>query len=57
MSSAQFELFIKCGVAEWLRRRVSGHTRSTHVGSNPVVGTVDHKPTVNSTVQPSEVDE
>ena len=33
------------GVAEWLRRSVS----------NPVVGTTNHKPTVNSAVHPSEV--
>ena len=35
------------GVAEWLRHRVSNHTSSTRLGSNPVVGTTTHKPTVN----------
>ena len=43
------------GVAEWLTRSVSNHTRSTRVGSNPVVGATGHKPTVNSAVHPSEV--
>ena len=43
------------GVAEWLRRSVSNHARSTRVGSNPVVGTTNHKPTVNSAVHPFEV--
>ena len=42
-------------MAEWLRRSVSNHARSTRVGSNPVVGTINHKPTVNSAVHPSEV--
>ena len=28
---------------------------STHVGSNPVVGTISKKPTVNSAVHPFEV--
>ena len=43
------------GVADWLRCRVSNHARSTRVGSNPVVGTTNHNPTVNSAVHPSEV--
>ena len=43
------------GVAEWLRHSVSNHARSTRVGSNPVVGSTSHKPTVNSTAHPSEV--
>ena len=43
------------GVTEWLRRSVSNHTKSTRVGSNPVVGTTNYKPTVNSAVHPSEV--
>ena len=43
------------GVAEWLRRRVSNHARSTRVGSNPVVGATNHNPPVNSAVHPSEV--
>ena len=43
------------GAAEWLRRHVSNHARSTRVGSNPVVGTISHKLTVNSAVHPSEV--
>ena len=43
------------GVAEWLRRSASNHARSTRVGSNPVVGTIYHKPTVNSAVHSSEV--
>ena len=42
------------GVAEWLRRSVSNHAKSTRVGPNPVVGTTNHKPTVNSAVHPSE---
>ena len=42
-------------MAEWLRRSVSNHARSTCVGSNPVVGATNHKPTVNSGVHPSEV--
>ena len=47
--------FIGDDVAEWLRRSVSDHTRSTRVGSNPVVRTTNRKPTVNSAVHPSEV--
>ena len=43
------------GVAEWLRLSASNHARSTRVGSNPVVGTTNHKPTVNSAVHPSEM--
>ena len=43
------------GVAEWLRCSVSNHAKSTHVGLNPVVGTTNHKLTVNSAVHPSEV--
>ena len=43
------------GVAEWLRHSVSNIVRSTRVGSNPVVGTTNHKPTVNSVVHPSAV--
>ena len=35
----------------------SNHARSTRVGSNPVVGATDHKPTANSAVHPSEVGE
>ena len=42
-------------MAEWLWRSVSNHARSIRVGSNPVVGTANHKPTVNSAVHPSEV--
>ena len=40
-------------MAEWLGRRVSNHATSTRVGSNPVVGTTNDKPTVNSAVYPS----
>ena len=29
--------------------------RSTRAGSNPVIGTTNHKPTANSAVHPSEV--
>ena len=29
--------------------------KSTLVGSNPVVGTTNHKPTINSAIHPSEV--
>ena len=46
---------IRGGVAEWLRRSVWNHARSTRVGSNPVVGITNHKPTANSGVHPSEV--
>ena len=35
------------GVAKWLRCSVSNLVRSTRVGSNPVVGTTNHMPTVN----------
>ena len=38
------------GVAEWLRCNVS-----YLVGSHPVVGTTNHKPTANSAVHPFEV--
>ena len=30
------------------------YARSTRMGSNPVVGATDHKPTVISAVRPSE---
>ena len=43
------------GVAEWLRRSVSKHARYTRVGSSPVIGTTNHKLTVNSAVHPPEV--
>ena len=43
------------GVAEWLWRSISNHARSTRVGSNPVVSSSNHKPTVNPAVHPSEV--
>ena len=43
------------GMAKWLRHSVSNHATFIHVGSNPVVGTTNHKPTVNSAVHPSEV--
>ena len=46
---------LNSSVAEWLRRNVSKLVRSTRVGSNPVVGNNNHKPTVNSAVHPSEV--
>ena len=42
-------------VAEWLRRSVANHARSTRVGSNPVVGATSQKPTFNSAVHASEV--
>ena len=45
-------------MAEWLRCSVSNlsmYARSTRVGSNPVIGTTERKPTVNSTVHPFEV--
>ena len=42
-------------LVKWLRRRVSNHTKSTSVGSNPVVGTTNHKPTVNSAVNRSQI--
>ena len=46
---------LKWCVAEWLMRSALNLVRSTRVGSNPVVGTTNHKPTVNSAVYPSEV--
>ena len=44
------------GVAEWLRRSVSNLVRSRCMCSNTVVGITNHKPTVYSAVNPSEVD-
>ena len=43
------------GVVGLLRRSVLNLVRSTRVGSNLVVGTIYHNPTVNSAVHPSEV--
>ena len=43
------------GVAKWLGRSVSNHASPTHVCLNSIVGTTNHKPTVNSAVHPSEV--
>ena len=43
------------GVNKWLRCDVSNLARSTSMGSNPVVGITNHKPTANSAVHPSEV--
>ena len=43
------------GVANWLRHSVLNHVRSNHMGSNPFVGTMNHRPTANSAVHPSEV--
>ena len=43
------------GGSEWLRRSVSNHARFSRVGSNPVIGTTNDKPTANSAVHPSEV--
>ena len=43
------------GVAEWLRHSVLNLVVSTRVGSNPVFGTTNRKPTVNSAFHPSEV--
>ena len=43
------------GVAEWLRLNVLNHARSNRVGFNPVVGTINNRPTVNSAVHPPEV--
>ena len=42
-------------MAERLRRSVKNLVMSTRVGSNPVVGTTNHKPAVNSSIHPSEV--
>ena len=42
-------------MAKWLRRNVSNNAQSTRVGSNPLIGTTNHKPTVNSAGHPSEV--
>ena len=54
---AFFTMLSMClgGVAVWLRRSVSNHARFSCVSSNPVIGTTNHKPTVNSAVHPSEV--
>ena len=45
------------GVAEWLRHSVTNHARSARVGSDLVVGTTNHKLTVNSAAHPPEVGE
>ena len=37
-------------MAKWLRCSISNHVRSTRVGSNPVVGATNHKPTVNTLI-------
>ena len=42
-------------VAEWLRRSVSNRLGFTRVGSNPVIGTTNNKPTADSAVYLSEV--
>ena len=42
-------------MAEWLRRSVSDLEGFTRVGSNPVVGITNQKPTANSAVHPFEV--
>ena len=42
------------GVVEWLRRSVSNLVGSACVGSNPIVGATNHKPTAYSAVHPSE---
>ena len=47
-----FAIWLNGGVAEWLKRSVSNHVSSARVGSKPVVGTTDYKPTVNSAVHP-----
>ena len=44
-----------CGVAEWLRHSVSNLVRSSRMGLNPIVGATNHRPTVTSSVHPSEV--
>ena len=56
-NSRQFEKLHSMvgGLAEWLRHSVSDHARSTRVGLNPIVGTTNHKPAVNSAVHPSKV--
>ena len=43
------------GMAEWLRRSVSNLVKSTRMGSNPIVGTTNHKPISSSAVHPSDV--
>ena len=45
----------QCFTVVWLRRSISPLVRSTRVGSDLVVETTNHKPTVNSAVHPSEV--
>ena len=44
-------------MAEWLRCSVSSHARSIGMGSNPVPGTFNHKPTANLAIRPSKVGE
>ena len=39
----------------YLRRSVANLVGSTRMGSNPIVGTTNHKPTANSAVHPLEV--
>ena len=43
------------GMAEWLRSKVSSLVGFNGAGSNPFVGTTDHKPTANSDVHHVEV--
>ena len=42
-------------MAEWLRRSLAKHVGFSVLGSNPVVGATNHKPTANQAVHPSEV--
>ena len=48
-------MLVSGGMADWLIRTVSNLGRSTRVGSSPVVGTMNHKPTSNSALHSSEV--
>ena len=42
------------GVIEWLRHSISNLVRSTCVGSNPVIGITNHRPTANTAGRLSE---
>ena len=42
-------------LADWLRHSDSNLVEFTRVGSNPVAGTTNHKPTADSELHPSEV--
>ena len=47
----------KLHVAEWLRRSVSNHVRSTRVGSNPVVGNTTSQQSTQLSIHPKSINE